>query len=385
MLKINFNLYDTKYLYNKFILRFLHIVKKILLGNLIADAPKNSIKSIIESHGLVASSIEKIIKIRNCVIEQYNYPNDYPIYFLRKKAFEERFMYILKDVYLSIDTGLIWTQDKKIFQESFGSFKKMYVKNDIRPYINLPYYKIFNQAHVYFLPCTGFYHFLLEEIPALLYALEKFKDLKIIVPQKKLPRYYFEILRSILGSESKKRLLFSSKNLFLNRIVMVQKTDHSGFVYSKDIALINKYVLYEKTNLKSRKIYISRKFAYKRPIANEIELEEALRSLKFKIIYLEKISFQDQIKEVTSAKVIASPHGAGLSHIIWGNRKKQLIEIFPSRENHGYKQCNDCYANIASLKGLKYNYVICKNQKGLDIAPIKEILDLLKSDHLPIS
>lgn len=369
---------NIKILFNRVILKIFNVLKVLILGNFIAKAPQNTIKSIIASYRLVQESVLTIIKIRDSKIETYDYPENFPVYFSREKTFSERYLYVLKDIFISLHTGVVWTRNQILIQESFGSFKNMFVKSDIRPYLNLSYKKInYDDDYLYFLPCVGFYHFLLEEIPALLHAYEKFSDLKILVPKLNLPKYYLEILNTIFGKELNEKIISVTKNLLVSKLLLVQKEDISGFVCSEDIELLNKYINNDKEVSNYKRLYISRQYASKRKLPNEIELEKKLKSIGFRIIYLEQISFFKQFKLIKGAELIIAPHGAGLSHLVWGKRKKTLIEIFPSYENHGYSHTNDCYARLASQKGIKYSYIECVNQCGEAYIPIDKVLNEL--------
>ena len=78
-----------------------------------------------------------------------------------------------------------------------------------------------------------------------------------------------------------------------------------------------------------RKVFISRQFTGMRRILNEEALREALRQRGFEIIVLEKLPLAEQMAVFAEADVIISPHGAGLTNVIFCNAGTLLIEIFP--------------------------------------------------------
>lgn len=78
-----------------------------------------------------------------------------------------------------------------------------------------------------------------------------------------------------------------------------------------------------------RKIYISRQFTGMRRILNEAVLRKALKQRGFEIVVLEKLPLADQMRAFAEADVIVSPHGAGLTNVIFCNAGTLLIEIFP--------------------------------------------------------
>ena len=345
-------------------------LNRILLGDFVANALQKTIRSIVESYRDLEENIVEIKKIRDSDIIHYHFPSDYPLYFRREKTFSERHIFYLKNVYLSTASGVVWTHDYKLLQESSGSLRKMFVWNDVRLYLNLPHKKINSEGkHVYFLPFNQFYHFLLEEIPALLYAYEAYPDLHIIIQDKEFPNYFLECIQLIFGDNYAQRVITCTNNVFIDRLILVQKEEYSGFVYPNDIQIMNKYVHPDYNNTDTLHIYISRRSAKNRSLENESELEEKLKQLGLKIVTLEKMILYEQINLIANAEVIIAPHGAGLSHIIWGNKQKKLIEIFPSHTN------NDCYARIAVQKSMDYKFVICDHKDGKEYIPIESVID----------
>ncbi len=78
-----------------------------------------------------------------------------------------------------------------------------------------------------------------------------------------------------------------------------------------------------------RKIYISRQFTGMRRILNEEAVRDALVERGFEIVVLGKLALAEQMAAFAEADVIISPHGAGLTNVIFCNRGTLLIEIFP--------------------------------------------------------
>ncbi|NER38457.1 MAG: DUF563 domain-containing protein [Oscillatoria sp. SIO1A7] len=76
------------------------------------------------------------------------------------------------------------------------------------------------------------------------------------------------------------------------------------------------------------RIYISRKSASYRRVVNEDEIISVLRKFGFVAIALENLSFREQVALLAAAKVIVSPHGAGLTNLVFCNPGAKVIEIF---------------------------------------------------------
>jgi capsular polysaccharide biosynthesis protein len=100
---------------------------------------------------------------------------------------------------------------------------------------------------------------------------------------------------------------------------------------------------------KSKRVYITRKFAPNRKLLNEDKLKPILDNLNFTIVAMEQLSFEEQLDIVVNADVLVSIHGAGLSHMLWMDTGSNIIEIrFKDDKTH------NCYYSLAS--DLNHNY-----------------------------
>jgi len=79
-----------------------------------------------------------------------------------------------------------------------------------------------------------------------------------------------------------------------------------------------------------QRLYISRKQASGRSINNESELILELEKRGFRTIELEGLSVAQQARLFNGASVILSPHGAGLSNIVFCEPSTTVIELFDS-------------------------------------------------------
>jgi capsular polysaccharide biosynthesis protein len=79
--------------------------------------------------------------------------------------------------------------------------------------------------------------------------------------------------------------------------------------------------------------YINRSRTTRRLDADsEIQLEQALSSIsgvRFKNLFMEDYSFQEQFRIVYSCHVLIGVHGNGLTHGLWVPDNATVIEIFP--------------------------------------------------------
>lgn len=115
----------------------------------------------------------------------------------------------------------------------------------------------------------------------------------------------------------------------------------------------------------------------RRHILNEDQLLEILEPFGFKKIYLEDYSVSKKIEIFNTAKIIVSPHGAGLTFSLFANKNTHIIEIVaPQREWHAQ------YLQITTALDIpfhRFSYVeIDNNVNNNMIVNIPEFVKLIK-------
>ncbi|WP_423241845.1 glycosyltransferase 61 family protein [Limnospira fusiformis] len=102
-------------------------------------------------------------------------------------------------------------------------------------------------------------------------------------------------------------------------------------------------------------IFISREDQpSRRKLLNEYEVFSALEKLGFVKVTPGRLSYEQQIQTFANAKVIVSPHGAGLTNIVFASSNCTVIEIFP--ENY----INICYWRLSQVLNHKYAYIVAE-------------------------
>jgi hypothetical protein len=76
-----------------------------------------------------------------------------------------------------------------------------------------------------------------------------------------------------------------------------------------------------------RRIYISRSKARFRILENEEEIWPLFRAHGFERIWMEDLTFPEQVKLMSETKVLAGPHGAGLTNMMFCPEGAHVIEI----------------------------------------------------------
>lgn len=124
---------------------------------------------------------------------------------------------------------------------------------------------------------------------------------------------------------------------------------------------------------KSTNIYISRENAISRRVVNEDAVMDVLSQNNFKKFILEERSVRENISIFSNANIIVSPHGAGLTDILFC-RDATIIELFGSRKNDAYEQ-------IAESLGFDYVGLDCEPVANDIRVDVDEISSLIHTEH----
>ncbi|MGE5500996.1 MAG: glycosyltransferase family 61 protein [Ignavibacteriales bacterium] len=76
-----------------------------------------------------------------------------------------------------------------------------------------------------------------------------------------------------------------------------------------------------------RRIYISRQQSNGRRLINEDEIWVLLEKAGFERVFMERLSFDEQVALMAETKVLLAPHGAGLSNMIFCPGDADIVEI----------------------------------------------------------
>jgi len=109
---------------------------------------------------------------------------------------------------------------------------------------------------------------------------------------------------------------------------------------------------------KIERLYISRQSANNRLVINEQEVINFLNQFGFTSVSLEVMTVQQQAALLAQAKVVISPHGSGLTNIVFCSPGTKVIEIFSP--NYVYH----CYWLLSNLIGVEYYYLLGETLPG---------------------
>ena len=100
------------------------------------------------------------------------------------------------------------------------------------------------------------------------------------------------------------------------------------------------------------KLYITRENATRRRVSNEGELWAQLEPRGFVKLRLEELTWREQVAAFAAARVVVSPHGAGLANVVFCRPGTRVVEFF----NRAY--VNPCFETWARAARLDYRAVV---------------------------
>jgi len=105
-----------------------------------------------------------------------------------------------------------------------------------------------------------------------------------------------------------------------------------------------------------RRLYIPRRNVSMRQVVNEEAVVAALRRLGFEVFDNAEHSVREQVRAFRDASIIVSPHGAGLSNIVYSDPGTPVVEIVPE----GYDQGVTSYRSLSDLFDLRYTQLFAR-------------------------
>lgn len=274
-----------------------------------------------------------------------------------------------------------WDADNHVSNKLFRNYPAIKV-DGISCIIDTPYSK------------SNYYHFYIESLPRLWFLkcdYLKNKKITLLLPYKRssqvealIYRFHDNITIKYIPecyrveSETFIELPFMSKSL-------------DNFNLNSGAFLLEPYLKWFKLNyssiinanlqdiLPSKNIYISRRDAKVRKFKNEAEIEDMLiERFNIEIVVPGEMSIKSQAELFHNSKFIISPHGAGLTNLIWCQKTNGgLLEIFPSKHVSTYEG----FKLHAQQLGFRYDSLILEGTNRNDdvIVDIESLSDKVKT------
>lgn len=219
-----------------------------------------------------------------------------------------------------------------------------------------------------------YYHWLLDILPRLIMLKEAGLTEKIayyVINYKRLPfqRQTLDMLGidedKIINCYGNRDFHIRAKHLYVPSL-----PSKLNEVNRYECELLKKYLAPKTTpSGNSKRIYISRKNAGTRMVANEAEVLAYLAKYDFTVLEIEKLSIKEQIAVFNCAEIITGPHGSAYANIIFSKPGTLLLDILPDTN------IVPCFYNIAEQVNVKYYGYI---GKGVPMNSSK------KNDHIQV-
>lgn len=108
----------------------------------------------------------------------------------------------------------------------------------------------------------------------------------------------------------------------------------------------------------AKRIYVSRRDAKSRRVANEAALAGLLLRRGYATVALGELALADQIAVMAGAEAIVGPHGMGFAHLLWHRGAPTVLELFNAERG------TDAYALIARGMGFEHRFLLGGKQPG---------------------
>lgn len=241
-------------------------------------------------------------------------------------------------------SGVTWFQNQVVAESS------IWHPSDLKRFEPKPTFTDYIDSSVVILPDNGYFHFLIEDLPRYLEAIQ-FSPKSLSIYSSRSSNYvrdFFQIIqcqsksvdapikvRSLILSEKIRNGIMTATDLvhlreFQKRIPISAPSDRKIFVYRSDKSGSSRFT--------------ERSLSRQNQIMNQMEKQG------FKTVVLENLTLLDQMKLFSGANTIAGFHGAGLANQIWMRPGGEVIEFTGIRRTHHF-------SHLARLSGHAYSQV----------------------------
>lgn len=217
------------------------------------------------------------------------------------------------------------------------------LKIGLVPVLALP--KLQVVSDVYIIPNEqNYYHWMFDVLPYVV-AIQKIDQDVTFLSGAKLTTYQLDSLSDQIETHQLNHVWVNTSNL-----ILPLRRHETGFPTASVLKILQEYFFHKfqpEETCKVNRIYVSRRNSSRAP-KNEPEIEQVLISLGFRILECNDLSLHDQFKAFQSAEIVIGPHGAGLTNLMFCQKRTKVIELIPSTFH------NPCYQHLSSLSGLIY-------------------------------
>ncbi len=199
----------------------------------------------------------------------------------------------------------------------------------------------------------NYYHWMLDALPRLLllrHATGNFANYDAILINGSGAPYEAESLTALEVPAGKLRNVDSRERFQIASALIASMDQEAKTIAPWKIAALRQ-LFFSANDREQRRLYISRRRAPVRRVANEDKIAPLLRAHAFEIIELEDCPWRQQAHLFAGAEVIIAPHGAALANAVFCRAGARIIEM---STRAGYR---DWYLHLAAAAGLDYHCI----------------------------
>jgi capsular polysaccharide biosynthesis protein len=265
---------------------------------------------------------------------------------------------ILKDTFFSIKHFSYYTQHSHLTKVSGTSLLKRAFRF-LKPGITVP--RAIWVMHEW---SSEYFHWFTDALPRLIATGDWPKNTPVILPKRYADKPYIVESLRMLNVE----VIFynPSKRVKVKELIVASYTAPTGNYNTTLLPVIREKFIKKSEQAVNRKIYISRQKATKRKITNEADVQALFVKWGYEIHFFEDYSFEKQLEIMSTTKILAGLHGAGLTNMLFMPRDGRILELRNAGDGH-----NNCFFSLASA--VDHDYFYLTNQGS---SPDTHIADL---------
>lgn len=174
------------------------------------------------------------------------------------------------------------------------------------------------------------------------------EDVKLIIPDTK-SKYTQPVEALGYGPERYDGLL--EGHWEVEQLLVPSYLSTPGFIRPWGGRWIRERLGVERQPIGDRRLWISRCRARNRRLRNEDEILALLAREGFEKVELEELTFREQVDVFSQAQVVAGPHGAGMTDLLFAPHGARVLEFFPP------DFINPVFYSMANSQDQEYYYL----------------------------
>jgi hypothetical protein len=186
--------------------------------------------------------------------------------------------------------------------------------------------------------CTNYCHWLFDFLPRLLMLPEHLRSVPMLV-NGDFTRFQEASVQALGLQLNLLKLNYPHACKVRNLLVMNIESGCTLPPFKPEIVRLVRaaFERYFSPGPATRKLWISRAAQKHSRLANSEEAQALAVSRGFEVVHLEHLPFVEQVRLFSEAAVVAGPHGAGFSNMVFAPAGTRLIELMSSEFDQSYQ------------------------------------------------